>query len=184
MDAVPRMFPGWIDIQRGNQSVSLFSRPHKRSIKYFYKIQAITACKNFQSMHWWQNNVNIWTPGILQTLCIILYFEFRCLNNWCKLQFLQNCQWNLSSINSNLSLSFPRRQKLYKYINQDDGRESLTTASPPPPTLLLGRYGDHDKEPIWQIQWSSRSAINHTLPPVSSQAEMVCHMCPNEPMIR
>ena len=50
---------------------------------------------------------------------------------------MQNCQWNLSSINSNLSLSFPRRQKLYKYINQDDGRESLTSASPPPPTPPL-----------------------------------------------
>ena len=31
-----------IDIQRGNQSVSLFSRPHIRSIKYL-KVIAITA---------------------------------------------------------------------------------------------------------------------------------------------
>ena len=52
---------------------------------------------------------------------------------------LQNCQWNLSSIISNLSLLFPRRQKLYKYINQDDGRESLTCSSPPPPTPPLPR---------------------------------------------
>ena len=52
---------------------------------------------------------------------------------------LQNCQWNLSSIISNLSLLFPRRQKLYKYINQDDGRESLTSSSPPPPTPPLPR---------------------------------------------
>lgn len=53
------------------------------------------------------------------------------------LQFLQNCQWNLSSIISYPSLLFPRKLKLYKYINQDDGRESLTSSSPPPPTPPL-----------------------------------------------
>ena len=37
---VPEMIK--IDIQRGNQSVSLFSRPHIRSIKYL-KVIAITA---------------------------------------------------------------------------------------------------------------------------------------------
>ena len=63
------------------------------------------------------------------------------------MQFLQNCQWNLSSITSNLSLLFPRRQKLYKYINQDDGRESLTSASPPPPSPPLPRDPPPPPEP-------------------------------------